>query len=240
MTSKLFATILLATFALPLVAQEPPGRLVGRVVDHENGKALAGARVTLQGTQLNAITDNVGAFTLNNAPAGEAVLEVELIGYEKRTAPIRIRSRETIEAEVRLSSEPIALPPLEVTVRSARLEAIGFYDRRDEFGRQGRFMDRAYIERRSPQIVSDLFYNQPSMQVLYGGAGVRRIIINRGGGCDPDIYIDGSLAGGGAIDASRPEHIEGIEVYVGAFTPIQYKSRTDCGVILVWTRQGRR
>jgi len=240
MTSKLCTAILLAAFTLPIHAQEPPGRLVGRVVDHENGKALAGARVTLLGTELNAITDNVGGFTLNNAPAGAATLEVELIGYEKRSAPLRIRSRETLEAEVRLSSRPIALPPLEVTVRSGRLESVGFYDRRVEYGRQGRFMDRALVEERNPQNVSDLFYNQPSIQVLYGGAGVRRIIVNRSGGCDPSIYIDGSLGAGAGVDAIRPEHVEGIEIYVGAYTPIQYKSRTDCGVILLWTRQGRR
>jgi hypothetical protein len=238
------AAALLALLAFcrtaPLSAQEPPGRMVGRVVDHSNGKALSGARVTILNTQLNAITDNNGAFTLANVPAGEDTLLVELIGYEPRRAPIRVPARETVEAEIRLATRPIALPPLEVTVRSGRLEAAGFYDRRLEFGRQARFMDRSVIEKRNPQLITDLFYNQSGIQVMYGGAGSRLIRVNRNGGCSPNIYIDGNLVDNRDLDTSRPEVVEGIEVYIGALIPIQYKTMTDCGVILIWTRRGSR
>jgi hypothetical protein len=224
----------------PVAAQEPPGRMVGRVVDHANSRPLAGARVSFQNTELNAITDNAGNFTLNNIPAGLQTMEVELIGYEKRVAPIRVTSREILEAEIRLTTKPIELPPLEVTIRSGRLESVGFYERRAEFGRQGRFMDRPYIEKRNPQMMTDLFYNQPGLKVQYGGAGVRAVMVTRNGGCQPMFYIDGVLGDNRNVDAVRPEQLEGVEVYIGALIPIQYKSMTDCGVILAWTRRGSR
>jgi CarboxypepD_reg-like domain len=238
-----FATsFLLATLALagsrPLHAQEPPGRLLGRVVDHSNGKPLAGARISVKDTDLNAISDNSGAFILENVPAGLQSVEVELIGFESRTVPVRVLSRETMEAELRLSTKPIVLPPIEVTVRSGRLESVGFYSRREEFGRQGRFMDRAYIESRNPQVLTDLLYNQAGIKVDYGGAGVRRVFITRNQGCTPMFYIDRISGDNTNFDVIRPETMEGMEIYIGGMIPIQYKSRTDCGVILVWTRRG--
>ena len=238
------AALLLAVAAFPaaqlLPAQEPPGRLLGRVLDHSNGKPLAGARVSVKDTELNAISDNAGAFVLENVPAGLQSVEVELIGYGTRTVPVRVLSRETMEAELRLSTKPIALPPIEVTVRSGRLESIGFYSRRDEFGRQGRFMDRSYIESRNPQLLTDLLYNQPGIKVDYGGAGVRRVLVTRNQGCTPMFYIDGISGDNTNFDVIRPETMEGMEIYIGGMIPIQYKSRTDCGVILVWTRRGSR
>ncbi len=76
-------------------------------------------------------------------------------------------------------------------------------------------------------------------------------------GCEPDLYIDGQLyrdssipanpSGDVRIDAMRPRmnkvdnydaipvsEVEGVEVYVGAATPLQYHNA--CGVILIWTR----
>jgi hypothetical protein len=75
---------------------------------------------------------------------------------------------------------------------------------------------------------------------MYGGAGSRLIRVNRNGGCSPNIYIDGNLVDNRDLDTSRPEVVEGIEVYIGALIPIQYKTMTDCGVILIWTRRGSR
>jgi TonB-dependent Receptor Plug Domain len=175
---------------------------------------------------------------LTSVPAGLQTVQVELIGYESRAAPVRVLSRETMEAELRMSTKPVALPPIEVVVRSGRLESAGFYDRRDEFGRQGRFMDRAYIESRNPQLLTDLLYNQPGIKVDYGGAGVRRVFITRNAGCTPMFYIDGVSGDNSNFDVIRPETMEGMEIYIGAMMPIQYKSRTDCGVILVWTKRG--
>jgi TonB-dependent starch-binding outer membrane protein SusC len=232
------AFLALVLLASPSLAQEPPGRLIGRVVDHGNGKPLAGARVSVKDTDLNAITDNSGSFALIDVPAGPQVVEVELIGYEPRSSPVTVLSRETLEAELRLSTKPIALPPIEVTVRSGRLESVGFYDRKNDFGKQGRFMDRAYIESRNAQLLTDLLYNQPGIKVDYGGAGVRKVFITRNQGCTPMLYIDGVSGDNQNFDVIRPETIEGIEIYIGAMIPIQYKSRTDCGVFLVWTRRG--
>lgn len=62
------------------------------------------------------------------------------------------------------------------------------------------------------------------------------------GGCVPAVYLDGMrMAGGaGSIDLwTRPEDLEGIEVYHGATVPVDLSGPgTDCGVVLLWTRTG--
>jgi hypothetical protein len=230
-----------ATTARPASAQEPPGRVVGRVVDNENGKPLAGARVGIFDTDHQAITDNSGTFVLNGVTAGIQPLEAELIGYEIRKGPIRVVSRETVEIEIRLSTRPIELPPLRVTVRSGRLEGVGFYERRDEFGAQGSFITRADIERKNPQLFTDLLYDQHGVKVDYQGAGRRQVFINRGGGCTPMLWVDGNVMDNTNFDILRPEVIEGVEIYIGANVPMQFHyAASDCGVIAVWTRRGGR
>lgn len=231
---------LAAVLAGPAFAQDQPGRFIGRVVDHGNGKPLAGARVVLRDTDLSAITDNQGLFAITGIRPGLHAMDVELLGFELRSSPVRILAGQTVEAEVRMTARPIELPPIEVSVRSPRLEAAGFYDRRLEFGSQGRFITRELIERRNPQIVTDLLYNQPGLRVEYDGVGRRRVTVNRNAGCTPMLYLDGVLGDNTSFDVVRPETIEGIEIYIGAMIPIQYKAMTDCGVILIWTRRGSR
>ncbi len=230
---------LTAAFALPVSAQERPGRFIGRVVDHENGKPLPGAQVALRDSDRSAITDGQGFFEINDIRPGLHGMDVVLLGFETRSAPVRILSGQTIEAEVRMAARPIELPPIEVSVRSPRLEAAGFYDRKLEFGGQGRFITRELIERRNPQNVTDLLYNQPGLKVEYDGVGRRRLMVTRNQGCTPMLYLDGVLGDNTSFDVVRPVTIEGIEVYIGAMIPIQYKAKTDCGVILIWTRRGR-
>jgi len=230
----------LLAFAAPAVAQDRPGRMVGRVVDHDNGRPLAGAQVALRDSELSALTDGQGYFEISSIPPGLHAIDVELLGYETRSAPIRVLPAQTLEAEIRMSTKPIELPPLEVSIRSPRLEDAGFYQRRDEFGRQGRFITRDIIERRNPQVLTDLLYNQPGLRVDYMGAGSRRVFVNRNQGCQPMLYIDGARGDNRDFDVVRVETIEGVEIYIGANLPIQYKSSTDCGVIVIWTRRGQR
>jgi hypothetical protein len=225
----------------PAPAQESPGQIVGRVLDHKSGKPLGGARVGIRDTEIQTIADNSGRFVLSGVPAGMHVLEAELIGYELRAGQIRVLSRETVETDVRLATQPLNLPPLEVTVRSGRLAGVGFYERRDDYGAQGRFLSRPDIEKKNAQLFTDLLSNQHGLKVDYVGAGQRRVFVNRGVGCTPMLWVDGVLSDNTNFDIIRPEVVEGIEIYIGANVPLQFhRAASDCGVIAVWTRRGSR
>jgi len=64
-----------------------PSDITGQVVD-SLGKPLAGASISLKGTNSSTNTDNNGNFTLNGIPQGSYLLSVTYIGYAKLQRPV--------------------------------------------------------------------------------------------------------------------------------------------------------
>jgi Outer membrane cobalamin receptor protein len=87
--------------------------LSGTVIDASSGKALAGANVVVEGTDLGAATDEDGNFTLENVEAGSA-LTASVIGYESQTL---YADEETIEFQ--LTAEVLEMSGLEVLASRA-------------------------------------------------------------------------------------------------------------------------
>lgn len=52
------------------IGQLAAGTLQGKVTDADNGDALIGANVTIEGTTMGAATDMNGDYTVENVPAG--------------------------------------------------------------------------------------------------------------------------------------------------------------------------
>src|ERR1044071_9391257 len=71
---------LVATGAVCFAQSPSTGRIEGRVLDAERGGYLENARVTIEGTQLEAFTDAGGFYQLSNVPAGAAKLRVFFTG----------------------------------------------------------------------------------------------------------------------------------------------------------------
>jgi hypothetical protein len=185
-------------------------RVVGRVTTVETNSPIAGVAVTL-GT-VSVTSDSRGLFVITPAPTGTHAIRFEVLGYQVRHDTVTLTEGETSEIAVRLSRDPIPLPPIQVSVRSRWLDSNGYYERRTQSGLSGRFIDRAEIERRNPTFVTDLFHDVSGARVEHGLS--RRVIrFNReasGGlvqrdrphdifelwlvrlrGCQPTLYIDG-------------------------------------------------
>ena len=69
-------------------AQSNPGRIYGTLTDSTTTKPVPFATVALQTTAnrlvTGAVTDNTGAFSLENVPAGEFKLVISFVGYRTR------------------------------------------------------------------------------------------------------------------------------------------------------------
>src|SRR5262245_11118851 len=64
--------------------------ITGTVLARTTGAAVAGAVVTVEGTNLTATTSGTGRFTIENAPAGPVTLTVEAAGFvRQRLADVR-------------------------------------------------------------------------------------------------------------------------------------------------------
>ncbi|UCG70749.1 MAG: carboxypeptidase regulatory-like domain-containing protein [Thermoplasmata archaeon] len=62
------------------------GRITG-IIEDENGDPIAGATVTVEGTNLKAVTDETGHYTIPDVPEGTYDLTVTKGGYETTTIP---------------------------------------------------------------------------------------------------------------------------------------------------------
>lgn len=238
----LFLTaVLFASLAAPsLAAQEQtePGRVHGRVIDLDGERPLEGAVVRVATAGLEVMTDAAGRFTLNALAPGRHPLVVELAGYASRTDTLEIEAGTTLDVEIALSRAVVELPPIRVEARSRDLERLGFYDRRaNEPG--GYFVTADEIARRMPAYTSEILRRFPSVRIEYLGPGRRSVVFLRGVRCVPDVYLDGVKYPRGTADVDQvsPGSIAGIEVYIGALTPLQYRTNS-CGAVLLWTKRG--
>lgn len=231
------------------------GYFVGRIVDGEAGTPVEGADIRIADFYLSGITDENGRFQLSGVPPGRHPVSFSSLGYATRTDTVDFVAGQTSDARVRLARDPIEIEPIEVTVerRELSLQREGFYDRREEG--LGQFIDLEIIERRRPEVLTDLFtglpgvglvsspYNPLERHVLLRGG--RSSTLSGDGSCYPMVVIDGLVVhrGGGepaVIDnLVDPQAVAGIEVYPSqAGVPIQFSGAdAACGVVMVWTRR---
>ena len=113
--SKLFAlaaAIISAPFLAPVVTAQisPPsanastGAINGRVINVATGRYLNNARVTIQGTNLLAQTNEFGEFRLSGVPAGTVQVRTFYTGLEPRTETITLQAGQTATLTVELSA----------------------------------------------------------------------------------------------------------------------------------------
>ena len=94
------------------------GTLVGRVMDYATSEPLAGAEVSVLGTAARQFTDARGGVVLGKLPPGRHLVATEFLGYQQRTDSVTVFSQETVDIELRLSTEAIQLEGLTVTSRT--------------------------------------------------------------------------------------------------------------------------
>jgi hypothetical protein len=141
-----------------------PGRLVGRIVDHETGAPIEGASVSLL-SGATTVTDASGRFRFGGVDPGVARIAVEMIGREDRTEPVTVQGGRTTAVEIGLAFEAIELPPITVEVRSRFLELHGVYQRMDR-GTSGHVIRRDELDRRVSERLSDSFDGIPGVRVV--------------------------------------------------------------------------
>lgn len=84
-------------------ADQATGAIQGRVFNAATGKALANARVTVQGGNLTAVTDEIGAYRVAGVPAGPARISVAFVGMQSVSATLNILADGTVQREFELA-----------------------------------------------------------------------------------------------------------------------------------------
>jgi hypothetical protein len=227
---------------LPVSTTTDPGVLVGRVVDAKTRDPLVGATVRLVERGDVTSTNDHGYFSFGKQPFGIYTLEVKMMGYEERKAPVRVAGDFTQEAEIDLSQHPIELPGLNVMVRphDQRFDLDGLV-RRMSLG-IGKFITRDVLERHPRSRITDLLRATPGISVFVDRDRSYTLEV-QGRACAPDVFIDGVyyIDSDNSLDIPSAADLEAIEIYKGVSEiPAVYlrpsPQRPPCAVIAAWTR----
>jgi len=219
-------------------------RLVGTV--RANGRAIAGARVSVIGSTAQTRSDSAGRFTISDLPGGTQTVQVLVLGAAPARSIVELKPGGSADIQVNIDPNAVALAPVSVIAERTRVARTGFEDRR-KMG-FGHFLTSEDIERRHPFDTSDLFRTVPGMTV--SRSGFRTVVgFLRGQGfgadyrdCPADLFVDGvhlMMDETMSIDDwVRPDQIESIETYNGlaGVPPFARGLRLYCGVIAIWTK----
>ena len=108
MPPRLIVAIVLAAAFAPLAplhaAELPTGTIAGRIFQSATGANLERARLTVDGTLLEAFTDADGRFMLSHVPSGPARLRVFYTGLAPTVQPVTIEAGRTALIEIPLSA----------------------------------------------------------------------------------------------------------------------------------------
>src|SRR5690606_20188137 len=100
--------------ALPASAQNT-GTVTGRVVDAATQQPLVGAQVVITGTTLGGLAGDDGMYLILNVPAGERVVQAQMIGYANQSARVTVEAGASVTVNLSLSQSAIGLDQIVVT-----------------------------------------------------------------------------------------------------------------------------
>ena len=215
------------------------GRLSGTVLTAD-GQPLVGAQVSIHnGPETRA--NDLGQWTLVDAPLGTRMLEVRAISYYPDRRPVEVVAGAD-PVRVTLSTQKAVLDTVRIAA-SRMPDPSGFEDRRRNG--MGRCLTAEDVARRTPIFTSELFRNLPGVRVDSRSGSLEKWITMRG--CSPTLYVDGAHMptlpeGLTANDIDRwvdPKEIAGIEVYVDLAPPQFRPPLSSCGSIVIWTKRRR-
>ena len=106
--------LLLLTSGLSASTLQDGTSIRGRVLDQE-GEALAGANIFLEGTYDGTSSDSQGSFVLESGESGHRVLHIGFIGYKGQKRALELEGRDIDLGEIRLREEVSELTAVTIT-----------------------------------------------------------------------------------------------------------------------------
>lgn len=235
---KRILTYIIAVGACLLLGQSNvfgQSTLSGVVTDGSNGEPMIGANVTIKGSQVGAITDYNGKYTLN-APVDTGTVVFSFVGY--LTQELKFDGDRDINVKL--------TPDLE-TLEEVVVVAYGTQKKSHLTGAVSSLKNDGLDEIAASRADQALQGKLAGVRILNFDpeAGAAPAIRVRGMGSisassDPLIVIDGypMPAGEDAFSMISMGDVESIEVLKDAASSALYGSRAASGVILITTKSG--
>lgn len=108
------AAVLAVAGADPVTAQQV-GNVTGTVLEAETNRPLEGAQVQIVGTTLGQLANAEGRYLIQNVPAGQVTVRVQLLGFGSAQQAATVTAGGTITVNFTLSEQAIPLDEIVVT-----------------------------------------------------------------------------------------------------------------------------
>ena len=223
--TKLSTFILMFAFGFSMHSQT----ITGSVTD-ENGVALPGATVLVEGTTNGVSTDFDGNYSIN--ASSDDTLVFSFIGYASQS--ILVGSSSTIN--VTLNADNL-LDEVVVTGYGSQ--------KASNISGSVSIVSGEDVEKLKPLRIEDALQGQTGLNVISSpNPGGKPSVLIRGitsfSGTDPLVVIDGINSSLYDMDAISPSDIESVSVLKDASTTAMYGVRGGSGVIVITTKSGKK
>jgi hypothetical protein len=238
---------------------------VSGLVVLEGSPTNAGSRVELVGTDIVAMTNDNGEFTMRNLPLGSKVLLARHLGFGVETVPVDLSSHQQKRVTIKLPKFVAFMDPVLVIARkSAALDRVGFNQRKKSGF--GYYIGPERLQNMHPNYLTDILRQVPGLSVSLSPEGDAVVSSSRGvfpgSGC-VQYWVDDMpwqsvaqtaapavaetttaskakaiFTGAGDINHFvTGSEVVAVEVYQDLDTPGQYMhAGGSCTTIVVWTR----
>lgn len=249
---SLAAMLAIVLHAPPLLTQEA-GTVRGTVLNAETEAPVAGAQISVEGTERGTLTGQDGTFEITNVPAGNQTILVTSLGFSQARQEVAVEPGIAVQVAFEITESALEVEGFIVT-------ATGQQARRRELGNVVGSINVPDVELGSVTNMSDLLAGRSAgVTVMQSGGttGTGSRIRIRGSNSvslsnAPLLIIDGiridsnaesfSLGLGGQstsrLDDLNPADIQNIEILKGPAASALYGTAAANGVIQITTRRG--
>jgi hypothetical protein len=191
-----------------------PGTIVGTVSD-SLGRAVSNARVTLDGSALDASTDAAGRFRLAGVKPGTQTIEVRRVGLDPVRRAVDVTPGATTAVDLTLARAQLLDAMIVVAERNRRFSHLAEVVRRHRTG-AGKLIVEEEL-RKFPNVQA-VMQGMSGVRVLLGSGGTDNqwsILMARSGDeCVARIFVDGKEQDYDYLGTLSPTQIEAVEVFV--------------------------
>lgn len=224
--------------------------IAGVVVDSASGIPLFGAQVTVETTQLRALTDAQGRFRIDGVADGEVSLRVAMLGYRP---VVRRVTAGTTDLRIALGRVAVSLEGVVVTASGTqRIREVGSDIARVRADSVAQASPATNLSELLTSRASGVYIKTASGSSV-GGTRIRiRGSSSPSLANEPIVYVDGvrintdpsslSFANNQQVPSRfndiNPDEIESIDVLKGPSASTMYGTEAANGVILITTKSG--
>jgi len=210
--------------------------IIGTVI-LDNGQPRPSARVSVDETEAEALTDQEGRFILTGLPAGSQMVMARIVGYTAVRQMIHLRQRDTLRLTLTMR-ELTVLDTIRVTAGTEPRSAL--FDELEQRLRTGG--GATAVQQLSGERLRRLPTTRTVFQQFHNirveGRSAYRFSLYSGNYCPVRVFVDALASDVEAMSSYRPDQLLAVEYFPrGSQVPVWASAgESSCGVALVWTR----